>query len=109
IEVFDGALAPDLCAQLIARFEASGQATPGRVGGGVMPELKKSRDITLAGKPEWQAAEQALNQAVFTALLAYLRRYAYALIAPLMLQVRDPHSGQPRRLQPDDIERGDDA
>jgi hypothetical protein len=108
IEVFDAVLSPAACAEVIKHFEASGQATPGRVGGGVMPELKKSRDITLAGRPEWTQVENALNQAVFGALLAYLRRYPYALIAPLMLQIRDPQSGQPRRLTPADIEQGND-
>ncbi len=109
IEIFPGALSADTCSALIRQFEASGQASAGRVGGGVMPELKKSRDITISGKPDWQQAEAALNQAVFSSLLQYLRRYPYALIAPLMLQIRDPASGQPRRLQPDDVERGDDA
>ena len=109
IEVFEDALPAALCAQLIARFEASGQAVAGRVGGGVLPELKKSRDITISGKPDWADAEAQLNQAVFAALLQYLRRYAYALIAPLMLQIRDPASGQPRRLGPEDIEGGSDA
>jgi hypothetical protein len=109
IEVFDAVLPRETCAEVVKHFEASGQAVPGRVGGGVLPELKNSRDITLAGKPEWAQVENALNQAVFGALLAYLRRYAYALIAPLMLQIRDPATGQPRRLTPQDIEQGDDA
>jgi hypothetical protein len=108
IEVFDGVLPPAACAELVSHFEASGQAVPGRVGGGVMPELKKSRDITLAGRPEWAQVEAALNQAVFGSLLAYLRRYAYALIAPLMLQIVDRSSGQPRRLTAQDVEQGDD-
>lgn len=109
IEVFDHALDPALCAELIGHFERSGQAVPGQVGSGVMPELKKSRDITISGKPEWVQVENLLNQAMFGALLKYLRRYCYALIAPLMLQIRDPATGQPRRLEPADIERGDDA
>jgi len=107
IEVFEGAVPAEACAELIRRFEASGQSQPGRVGGGVMPELKKSRDITLAGKPEWADAENLLNQAVFGALMQYLRRYCYALIAPLMLQIRDPATGEQRRLRPADIEQGD--
>jgi hypothetical protein len=109
IEVYPDALPAATCAELVRAFEASGQAVPGRVGSGVMPELKKSRDITLAGRPEWQQAENALNQAVFAGLLQYLRRYSYALIAPLMLQIQDPQTGQPRRLQAEDVERGDDA
>jgi hypothetical protein len=104
IEVYDDVLPRDLCAQLIAQFEASGAAQPGRVGGGVLPELKDSRDIQISGKPEWREAEAALNAAMFAGLLAYLRQYRYALIAPLMLQIRDAGSGEPRRLRAEDFD-----
>ena len=82
IEVYEGALNAEACAQILAAFEESGAAVPGRVGGGVMPELKDSRDIQISGKPEWREAENALNTAVFGGLLAYLRKYCHALIAP---------------------------
>jgi hypothetical protein len=109
IEIYPDALPADVCRQLIEHFEASGEAEPGRVGSGVMPELKKSRDITISGKPQWQQVENLLNNAVFGGLVRYMRRYAYALIAPLMLQIRDPQTGQPRRVEPADVENGDDA
>nr|WP_246505673.1 2OG-Fe(II) oxygenase [Coralloluteibacterium stylophorae] len=102
-------MAPEACRALVERFEASGQATPGATGGGVHPELKHSRDITLGGRPEWKDAEIALNQAMFAGLLRYLRSYRYALIAPLMLQIADPETGRPKRLDADDFERLDDA
>jgi hypothetical protein len=104
IELYEGALAPEACAALLARFEASGQDVPGRVGGGVMPELKHSRDIHISGKPEWRDAEAQLNAAMLGGLLRYLRTYRYALLAPLMLQLRDPDSGQPRRLAAEDLD-----
>ncbi len=110
IEVYPLALAPEHCARLIAQFEASGQAQPGRVGSGVMPELKDSRDIQISGKADWREAENALNLAAFRGMLAYLRKYSYALIAPLMLQIQDPGSGQARRISADDFPAmGDDA
>jgi len=109
IEVYDGVLARDVCAQLIEGFEASGAATPGRVGGGVLPELKDSRDIQISGRPEWREAEATLNAAMFRGLLAYLRKYRYALIAPLMLQITDPATGALRRLAADDFDTLDDA
>lgn len=107
IEVYEDALAPELCARIVAAFEASGAAVPGRVGGGVLPELKDSRDIQISGKPEWQEVEAALNNAVFRGLLAYLRRYRYALIAPLMLQVPGP-DGTLRRIAAEDFDAMDD-
>lgn len=108
IEVYPDALSAELCAQLIARFAASGDSHPGRVGGGVMPELKDSRDLTISGRADWREAEIALNSAMFTCLLAYLRRYPHTLIAPLMLEV--PGSdGSRHRLTPERVAQMDDA
>jgi hypothetical protein len=107
IEVYDGALSAEDCAHLIEKFER-GAHVPGRVGGGVMPELKDSRDITISGKPEWRASEGTLNAAVLRGMQAYLRKYRYALIAPLMLQVPGP-DGSPRRLAAEDFDGMDDA
>jgi hypothetical protein len=109
IELYEGALSHEACAALIARFEASGQDQPGRVGGGVMRELKDSRDIAISGKPEWQDAEQQLNGAMLLGAMRYLRSYRYALLAPLMLQLADPASGQPRRMEADDFDAMPDA
>jgi len=98
IEVYERALPRETCAALIAQFEASGQLQPGRVGGGVYKELKDSSDVTITGKPEWRDAEAALNQAVFHGMAHYLRKYAYALIAPLAIQLQDPKTGYLLRL-----------
>ncbi|SDD73071.1 2OG-Fe(II) oxygenase [Aquimonas voraii] len=105
IEVYDNALSREQCAALIQRFERSNQLQPGAVGGGVYPELKHSSDLTISGRPEWQDAEQALNTAMLNGLVAYLRRYPHTLIAPLMLQMQDPNSGEVRRLDASDVER----
>jgi hypothetical protein len=102
IEVYENAIPAPVCAQLVAAFEASGKAVPGRVGGGVMPELKDSRDIQITGNPEWKDAENTLNNAVFAGLLRYLRKYSYALIAPLMLQVQG-EDGKARRIAAEDF------
>lgn len=109
IEIYENALSPEQCALIVSHFEASGEAVPGRVGGGVLPELKDSRDIQISGKPEWQEVEGVLNAAMFKALLAYLRQYRYTLIAPLMLQLQDPATGALRRITEEDFEHMDDA
>ena len=103
IEVYEDALPADACAELVRAFEASGAAVPGRVGGGVLPELKDSRDIHLTGRPEWRDAENALNHAVFAGLLKYLRTYRHALIAPLMLQTKAA-DGTLRRIASEDFD-----
>lgn len=107
IEVYENALPREACAQMLRAFEASGAAVPGRVGGGVLPELKDSRDIQITGNPDWREAENALNRAVFAGLLSYLRTYRYALIAPLMLQVPGA-DGKLRRIAAEDFATMDD-
>lgn len=108
IEVYENALPAELCAEIIRRFEASGQDQPGLVGGGLHPELKDSRDISISGKPEWQDIETPLVQALLGALVRYLRRYPYCLIAPLMIQVSLPDGSRPLRAE-DFPELSDDA
>ena len=108
IEVYPEALSREQCAALLARFNASDETGPGRVGGGVLPELKDSLDLTLSGKPAWRDVEGQLNQAVFKALLAYLRRYPYTLIAPLMLEVPG-EGGKRHRLTAERLVAMDDA
>jgi 2OG-Fe(II) oxygenase superfamily len=104
IEVYPNALSSESCALLIQHFEASNAAVPGRVGGGVMPELKHSRDIQITGKPEWQEVEGSLNAAMFKGLMKYIRQYPHTIIAPLMLQTNDEETDQLRRLNAEDFQ-----
>ena len=108
IEVYPDALDRATCATIVSHLRDSQALQPGRVGGGVFPELKDSRDLGISGKPEWVQVEQAINQAVLAGVLSYLRRYPQALIAPLMLQQPDA-AGVPRRLSAEDISAMDDA
>lgn len=109
IEIYPDALSAEQCAALIRRFEASGEAKPGRVGSGVITELKDSRDITISGNPAWADVEQQLNQVVFQCFMRYLRKYPFALIAPLMLQWQDSQTGAPRRIEERDFADMQDA
>lgn len=102
IHVTPGALDPATCAAIVARMRQSSALGPGQVGGGVHPELKHSRDLSLTGRADWADVEQTLNVAVYAGLLAYLRRWPQALIAPLMLQQPDAQ-GRLRRLGADDL------
>jgi len=108
IEVLPAMLAPELCARIVAGLQASDALAPGRVGGGVDPALKHSRDLGISGRPEWAPFEQAINDAVFQGLHAYVRRYPQALLAPLMLQ-QPGADGAPRRLAAEDIAAMDDV
>ncbi|HEY0505147.1 MAG TPA: 2OG-Fe(II) oxygenase [Lysobacter sp.] len=108
IEVFPDALDRAQCAQLVERFQASAETVPGRVGGGVVPELKDSRDLTISKHDAWRDAEAMLNRAVFAGVMAYLRRYPHALIAPLMLEVPGAN-GARHRLTAERMAAMDDA
>ncbi|MEN5059631.1 2OG-Fe(II) oxygenase [Luteimonas sp. TWI1416] len=108
IEVVPGALAPEACAAIVARLRASPDLQPGQVGGGLHPELKRSRDLSLGDRSDWADVVRQLNVAVYGGLLRYLRRYPQALIAPLMLQQPDA-AGTPRRLVAEDFADMDDA
>ena len=102
IEVIDDAIDRDTCAAIVVRMRGSDALQPGRVGGGVYPELKRSRDLRISGDAEWAAVDARLQQAVFAGVLAYLRKYPQALISPLMLQQPDA-KGELRRLQAEDF------
>ncbi len=108
IQVHPDALPRSACAAIIQRMQGSDALQPGRIGGGVFPELKRSRDLAISGVPEWAEVEQHLNQAVFGGLLAYVRRYPQALIAPLMLQ-HAAADGVVRRLVAEDIASMEDV
>lgn len=104
IEVIDGALSPQLCAELIGAFERSPHLRPGRAGGGVDTGKKCSTDLDLSGHEEHRAQLQAVAAAVSTQLAAYFRKYHFALIAPLALTVTDPATGAPTALTHDNFE-----
>jgi hypothetical protein len=103
IEVYDDALAPAVCAELIRRFEASRSATRGETGGGVNTEVKYSWDIPISRLPQWADAEHALNMAMLGGLRRYLRRYPYTVLGPLWLKMRDEATGEMVQLDPQRI------
>jgi hypothetical protein len=108
IEVYDDALDRASCAAIVERLRGSDALRPGRVGSGVFPELKRSRDLSLQDQPAWADVEAALNQAAFTGLLAYVRRYPQVLVSPLMLQVAGA-DGASQRLVAEDVAAMDAA
>lgn len=108
IEIIDDAVPRAECAAIVQRLRDSDRLQPGQVGGGVYPELKRSRDLRISGMADWREIEQRLQQAVFAGLLRYLRRYPQALISPLMLQVTG-EDGQVHRLAAEHFPGMDDA
>jgi len=103
IEVVEDALDRDACAAIVSRLRGSEELQPGCVGGGVYPELKHSHDLRITGNPDWAEEDARLQQAVFSGVLKYLRKYPQTLISPLMLQQPDTNGGL-RRLQAEDFD-----
>ena len=110
IEVYEDALDPRVCAELIAAYTASGNRIKrGETGGGVNPALKDSWDICISRHPEWKQGENVLNTAVMRGMLAYVRKYGYLALAPLALSKSDPKGGTLEPIGVDDIRAMSDA
>lgn len=109
IEVYPNVLSKEDCAFLVQRFEESRSSVPGKVGGGVLTELKNSQDIPITGNSSWREVEDRLNTAALNGFMAYLRKYPYALISPLMLRIQDEKTGGERRLVAEDFESMSDT
>ncbi len=101
IEVYPDAVPAAACRQMVAQFEASGQAAPGRTSTGVDVAVKNSSDITISGKPEWQAANALLQKAAFDGLKRYVKKYPFLLIGPLALRLPHPTTGEVMLLTAD--------
>lgn len=108
IEVYEGLIDPAWCAALCRRFDAANHVD-GRVGGGVFPDMKKSRDLEITGRADWNDVSATLMGAVLKALMAYLRTYPHTIVAPLMLEHRPADGGPARRLGAEDLAAMDDG
>lgn len=104
IEVIDDALDASLCNRFIQRFEQSQHTLPGRTGGGVDTDKKRSLDVSIVQHPEFQQEYQALLPIVSKHLIDYFEKYYFALIGPIGLTVAHPKTGQPVKLTQDNFE-----
>ena len=62
IEVIDDVLPPELCKQLMERFESSPNLSQGRTGGGVDLDKKRSMDVSISRNPEFKDLFQQVMQ-----------------------------------------------
>lgn len=108
IEVYDAALDPEVCTLAIKNFIQSKQTQPGQVGGGIYPELKDSRDLAISLLPEWAEFVAVFNSALLKCMRAYVRKYPYVLLAPLMVTSTD-ENGVSRRMDAAGLLEHDDA
>lgn len=94
IEVYDNALSPKFCNAFMQTFDRSPHLQAGRTGGGVDVSKKLSSDLYLNQHAEYQAQLKTIQEATFKHAVEYFKKYRFALIAPLALQVRHPKTGE---------------
>ncbi len=108
VEVYEDALGPDACRQIVAAFEKSGKLHRGATAGGVNTRLKDSWDINISLHPEWSPVADALNSAMLHGLMQYVRKYAHLALAPTALYRKSP-DGSTTQLGVEDVRTMDDA
>ncbi|GAC35083.1 2OG-Fe(II) oxygenase [Paraglaciecola polaris] len=98
IQVIEHAISDELCDQFVTQFDASKHTQPGRTGGGIDIDKKRSVDVSIIQHPEFEAPCQALLPVVGQHILRYFEQYFFALIGPIGLTVKHPETGQPVKL-----------
>ena len=74
------ALALDICAEMIDRFEEYGdEQYPGRIGQTAQQEdsIKRSTDLVLSGKPHWKDLDRELFRSLNQALGEFSQQYPF--------------------------------
>jgi Rps23 Pro-64 3,4-dihydroxylase Tpa1-like proline 4-hydroxylase len=74
------ALSSAQCEEMIRRFEERKEEQyPGRIGQTVTNDdsVKKTTDLVVSGKPEWQDIDRALFQSLGTAILEFREKFTY--------------------------------
>ena len=74
------ALAADICAEMISRFEAhEAEQYPGRIGQtrDLDQSIKRSTDLVLSGKPHWQDLDRELFRSLNRALAEFKQTFSF--------------------------------
>ena len=67
------ALPKSFCDNVIQKFELDDRKRQGQVGSGVRLEIKRSCDLSITGKEDWESYDQAFFKSLNDALKEYLR------------------------------------
>ncbi|MCX7553961.1 2OG-Fe(II) oxygenase [Marinicella sp. S1101] len=90
IEIYENALDRDFCERCIKKFGSSAEQHKGQTGHGVDPIKKNSTDITITQSQQWQEEVAHLQGVVLGGLIQYVRKYPFALVGSIALQVQTP-------------------
>jgi hypothetical protein len=103
IKVIEHAISDELCDQFVTQFDSSKNVQPGRTGGGIDTDKKRSSDVSIITHPEFHAPYQALLPILGQQILRYFEEYFFALIGPIGLTVKHPKTGLPVKLTHDNF------
>jgi Rps23 Pro-64 3,4-dihydroxylase Tpa1-like proline 4-hydroxylase len=67
------ALPKSFCDNVIQKFELDDRKRQGQVGSGVRLDIKRSCDLSITGKEDWESYDQAFFKSLNDALKQYLR------------------------------------
>jgi hypothetical protein len=95
IEIYDGALTPGQCENIIERFGASDRVLRGRTGNGVDTTKKDSYDLSISGDKDWHDVNGIMMMALQKHLCRYMDKYRMLLVGALSPTVVHPATGQP--------------
>jgi hypothetical protein len=98
IGIYDGALTPQQCDAIAARFEASDKVVRGRTGNGVDTSKKDSWDLTIGAHKEWHDVGNLMMGAVAQHLASYIDQYRALVLGALAPMVAHPRTGEPVAL-----------
>lgn len=103
IQICENALSPELCREIISRFDASNQKMDGQTGHGVDKSKKQSTDLAITGSLEWSDLHNRVLDSTLRQLIAYARQYPYMVISMFSLGMQE-QTGKIRPLDASDIE-----
>lgn len=95
IGIYDGALTPEQCEHILARFNASDKVARGRTGNGVDTAKKDSYDLTISQHKEWHDVANLMMTVVRRHLRHYMDKYRMLLVGALSPTVVHPETGKP--------------
>ncbi|WP_026355083.1 2OG-Fe(II) oxygenase [Massilia niastensis] len=104
IGVYDGALTPQQCDDLVARFDASDKVVRGRTGQGVDVQKKDSYDLTIDQYRDWDDVTGLLLATMSRHLEQYIDRYRMLVMGSLSPTVAHPQTGAPTVLALDNFD-----
>ncbi|MCA9708383.1 MAG: 2OG-Fe(II) oxygenase [Myxococcales bacterium] len=100
VEVYDHALAGEVCDALIAAFEASPHVGRGMAGHGVDARKKDSLDLSISQHPELAALSAEVAEAALRQVERYVDAHRFVLMGHLSPQVLDPQTGERVEIDP---------